>query len=123
MKKSLSVPIRLVAAALCCSSAMACAIDLPDSLSAIRPESFQGNEAVEKLVLHEGIARIGSNAFAGTGLHSIYCKDISAIDIAPDAFDDKTFFLFEMDSPELAVGCGQYAQINFSLYPPLSKFT
>lgn len=101
-------------------NAAAYSVHLPASLQTIEEESFKGNIHLEKLVLHDNIVRIESEAFADTGLHSIYCEDISAISIAADAFDSKNFFLFPTENTELCVTCGTEGQVNFKRYPALN---
>ena len=108
----------LCAAMLCSGFAMAYSADLPDGLTVIQEESFMGNKSLTGVVLHKGLEKIESRAFSNTGLESIYCMDISAIDIAEDAFDNRTFYLFPLDTGEFVIALGAHDQIAFTQYPP-----
>lgn len=98
--------------------ACAYSMRLPDNLAVIGEQAFMDNAALRKVVLPDGLARIESRAFAGSGLDSIYCSDLSKIEIADDALDDKAYFLFPLSEDYLSVICGERGQIDFSIYPP-----
>ncbi|MBE5772694.1 MAG: hypothetical protein E7337_02020 [Clostridiales bacterium] len=59
---------------------------LPASLKEIRTEAFLNDPAIEKVVVPEGTEKIGSRAFAGSGLKEIELPDTITY-IADDAFE------------------------------------
>ena len=59
---------------------------LPASLKEIRTEAFLNDQAIEKVVVPEGAEKIGSRAFADSGLKEIEIPE-SVTYIADDAFE------------------------------------
>ena len=118
MKTTRFVPAFAAAAMLLANCADAYTAHLPDDLTVIRQQAFKDNQALEKVVLPEKLKAIEAEAFAGSGLKGIYCADFSGIDIAPGAFDDKTYFHFPYGNGALNAVCGEYSQIDVYSYPP-----
>ncbi len=85
MKKAIC---QLLAALLCvlCAAAHAERLVLPGELTVIKERAFYGAEAVTEAVLPEGVAEIGEEAFAQSGLKRIHLP-ASLISIAENAFD------------------------------------
>lgn len=50
-------------------------LELPDNLKVIADKAFIGNTSIETVVLPEGIERIGSRAFASSGVKNINFPD------------------------------------------------
>ena len=75
---------------LCCAAAHADGgvLWLPAGTASIEEEAFCGDSALDKVILPQGIAEIGTRAFAGSSLRQINLPDSLAYDdIAGDAFD------------------------------------
>lgn len=117
MKKTRILSVSAAALMLLSNCAGAYTVHLPDDLTVIRKQTFKDNLAMEKVVLPEGLEAIEAEAFAGSGLKGIYCADFSGIDIAPDAFDDRTYFHFPYAGGALSAVCGEYSQIDVYSYP------
>ena len=118
MRKMRILSVSAAALMLLANCASAYTVHLPDELDVVREQAFKDNAAMEKVVLPEGLEAIEAQAFAGSGLKGIYCADFSSIDIAPDAFDDKTYFHFPYGEGALTAVCGQHSQIDVYSYPP-----
>ena len=69
-----------------CLPALA-AITLPAGLTEIAAESFLNTQAVDTVVVPDGVTAIGKRAFAASGIKGIIVPD-SVTHIAEDAFDD-----------------------------------
>ena len=69
-----------------CGLAAADFIELPSGVTVIRAQSFQNAAGLTEAVLHDGVTRIESRAFAGSRLGYINLPD-SITYIAPDAFE------------------------------------
>lgn len=123
MKKTRFVSAFAAAAMLWTGCACAYTLHLPDDLSVIREQAFRDNLSIESVVLPEGLERIESEAFANSGLRSIYCAGFDSIKIAPDAFDDKTFLHFPYPDGRLTAVCGERVPVLASCYPPFVSFT
>jgi len=115
MKKAML--LLLIAVLICTGTAGAYSLRLPANLEVVRTEAFKGDVALDKLILPPGLKAIESKAFSGAGIRSLYAGDISGIDIAADAFDGRTLFLFPMTDGALTIAQGTRGQIVFSQYP------
>ena len=61
-------------------------LDVPGSVQVIEQEAFYGDTSLDRVVLHEGIERIGDQAFSGSHVNTIYLPT-SLSYIADTAFD------------------------------------
>ena len=73
----------------CCISASAGTLELPESLQTIGAEAFAGDEGVQVVICPEGslLESIGEKAFYGSGLTDLYVPD-TLQSIGEDAFGD-----------------------------------
>ena len=74
MKAKQWISIFLLAACLCAFAAAGMAagrLVLPENLTEIKAEAFEGNMSLDEVVLPEGIETIGSRAFADSSVASI----------------------------------------------------
>lgn len=60
---------------------------MPAGLLEIEPEAFMNDKAIQGVLLEDGLLKIGSKAFAGSGVSIIYIPG-SVINIADDAFQN-----------------------------------
>ncbi len=89
MKAKQWISIFLLAAFLCAFAAAGMAagtLVLPENLTEIKAEAFEGNTSLDEVVLPEGIETIGSRAFADSSIASINLPS-SITYIAEDAFE------------------------------------
>lgn len=82
-----------------CQSALADTLKLPPGLKTIEDEAFHKDISLDKVVLPEGIEKIGQQAFADSGLMEINLPE-SLSDVAENAFEgtnieeqDDSFFI------------------------------
>ena len=84
--------------AFCCVSASAwAAVYLPKSLKEIGDGAFEGITMQKNFVIRSGIEKIGSRAFANTGVEMFWLP-ATLNEIAPDAFDKGTAFVCSPDT-------------------------
>lgn len=91
MKAKQWISIFLLAACLCAFAAAGMAagqLVLPENLTEIKAEAFEGNTSLDEVVLPEGIETIGSRAFADSSISSINLPS-SITYIADDAFEGR----------------------------------
>ena len=70
---------------------------LPSNLSQIEEAAFEGNIAINSIVIPKTVEQIGSRAFAGcTGLTDVYIGNNPTMFIAPDAFEGCSNVLFHV---------------------------
>ena len=80
----------LVLMSLCCFHASAWAVfQFPSSLREIGAGAFEGVELPPNYAIRPGVEKIGSRAFAGTGIEVLYLPS-SVKEMAPDAIDEGT---------------------------------
>lgn len=117
MKKSV-ICLLSAAALLCSACANAMTVSFPAKVSAIPEEAFKGSSQVEGVMLHDNIASIGNEAFAGTSVGALYTDaDLSGISIADNAFDGKTLLVFPSEYGQITLGHGDSMQLAFSSWP------
>ena len=96
---------------------------LPEKLSEIEAEAFEGNDAMTTVVIPKGVNRIGARAFANCeNLREVYFGKSSNIDIARDAFEgcgDVSFYVYPDTAAELYVMAHGY---NYGLMEEGSGF-
>lgn len=86
-RRILALAIATVMLVSMATNAYAATFTLPSDLKTIEAEAFEGDKAIEKVVLPDGVTTIGSRAFADSSLESINLPR-SLTSIAADAFEE-----------------------------------
>ena len=79
-------------AALCFSASALAAVTLPKGTKEIGDEAFSGVPLPKYFAIRSGVEKIGSGAFAGTGVVQFWLPK-TLKEIAPDAFDESATFV------------------------------
>lgn len=85
LRRILALAVATVMLVSMATNAYAATFTLPSDLKTIEAEAFEGEKAMEKVVLPDGVTTIGSRAFADSSLESINLPR-SLTSIAADAF-------------------------------------